>query len=93
MPVEGRAGLGFGPSFELAGYGEEGFDDLVAQDDQSAHAPQAWRHYFIATGGFNLVNQVLGTKFLQVVRWRDEDHIPSRPDHSGYKPGKPSSRR
>jgi hypothetical protein len=35
MPVEGGATLGFGPSFELAGCGEQRSDDFVAQDEQS----------------------------------------------------------
>jgi hypothetical protein len=67
VSVEVRPTLGFWPPFDVAGCGEERFDDFVAQDDQSAHGPQTLRRHLLATGGFDLANQVFGAKFLQVV--------------------------
>src|SRR5207249_3537279 len=67
MPVERRTALGFGLSFELAGSGEQRFNDLVAQDEQSTHSPEALRHHLVATGGFDLAHEVFGAKLLQVV--------------------------
>lgn len=67
MPVEGGATLGLGPSFELLGCGEQRSDDIVAQDEQSTHSPQALRHDFAATGGFELAHEVFGAKLLQVI--------------------------
>jgi hypothetical protein len=67
MPVEGGATLGLGPSFELAGCGEQWSDDFVAQDKQSTRSLQALRYHFVATGGFELAHEVFDAKLLQVI--------------------------